>query len=617
MQFRKDINGLRAIAVIAVVLFHFNASWMPGGFAGVDVFFVISGFLMTGMIFRGMEQENFSILKFYVSRANRIIPPLAVLCAVLLLLGYFFMTSWDYKTLGRDVSTSMSFVSSVMFSLRGGYFEAGDNFLLHTWSLSTEWQFYIIYPLILIGLKKTTSISSIKKIVVIACILGFIYSIYSTFKWPNASYYLLPSRAWEMLIGGVAYLYPFTLKNKKKELLEWTGIAMVAGSYFLISEDNLWPGYLAIFPVLGVYFIIQAQINNSLITSNIFFQKIGAWSYSIYLWHWPIAVSFSYYGIDEKYKALGILLSVFIGFLSFTYIEGTRIKVTVPMRALTAYALLIVCLGSFGAYIFKTQGISFRVNLASNSLIHGGTADDYIIHEGLSLLNTKKTYDYLLIGDSNANHYVRGILHKGTKVKNSWYATCMSFPRSMNTRDGFYSTWKSDCKNNYKIGLDESKDIIIAQSWAKSGEAPLECTTDKCTLKGDYFVDLRAQLSDLLDIYGGGEKSIYIIGQLPKPINNKIMTCLKSEHIFGLSFNCEHNAEPDHIGKDINTILSSVASNYHNVFFIDPFDAICNDGLCSYSKNNKSIFMPDGSHLSGYGSEVMWDYIMEKIDTQQ
>ena len=113
-SFRQDINGLRAIAVIAVVLFHFNASWMPGGFAGVDVFFVISGFLMTGIIFRGIEQENFSILKFYVARANRIIPALAVLCLVLLVFGWFYLTPLDYKALGKHAASSVAFLSNII-----------------------------------------------------------------------------------------------------------------------------------------------------------------------------------------------------------------------------------------------------------------------------------------------------------------------------------------------------------------------------------------------------------------------------------------------------------------------------------------------------------------------
>jgi len=134
MKFRKDINGLRAIAVIAVVLFHFNESWLPGGFAGVDVFFVISGFLMTGIILKGIEQENFSILKFYVARANRIIPALAVLCSVLLLFGWFYLGPVEYRALGKHVTSSMGFLSNMVYFLESGYFDAASHgkWLLHT-----------------------------------------------------------------------------------------------------------------------------------------------------------------------------------------------------------------------------------------------------------------------------------------------------------------------------------------------------------------------------------------------------------------------------------------------------------------------------------------------------
>jgi peptidoglycan/LPS O-acetylase OafA/YrhL len=135
MQFRKDINGLRAIAVIAVVLFHFNAAWMPGGFAGVDVFFVISGFLMTGIIFKGLEQKSFSILKFYVARANRIVPALAVLCLALLVFGWFYLTPLDYRALGKHVGGSMVFLSNIMYWKEAGYFDTASHgkWLLHTW----------------------------------------------------------------------------------------------------------------------------------------------------------------------------------------------------------------------------------------------------------------------------------------------------------------------------------------------------------------------------------------------------------------------------------------------------------------------------------------------------
>jgi len=332
MKFRKDINGLRAFAVIGVLLFHFNASWMPGGFAGVDVFFVISGFLMTGIIFRGIEQEKFSILNFYVARANRIIPALALLCLVLLVFGWFYLTPLEYRALGKHAASSVGFLSNFVYWSEAGYFDAAshEKWLLHTWTLSVEWQFYIIYPLILVAMRKFLSIKTMKLTILMATILAFIFCVYSTYKWPNASYFLLSARAWEMLIGGVAYLYPFTLQEKKKKFVEVIGLALVIGSYFLISAENAWPGYLALFPVVGSFLIIQAQRNNSIMTSNIVFQKIGTWSYSIYLWHWPLVVIIYTFTLPEYYIYLGMALSILLGFLSYKYIEKINFPRSFP-----------------------------------------------------------------------------------------------------------------------------------------------------------------------------------------------------------------------------------------------------------------------------------------------
>lgn len=328
MEFRKDINGLRAFAVIGVLLFHFNASWMPGGFAGVDVFFVISGFLMTGIIFRGIEQEKFSILNFYVARANRIIPALALLCLVLLVFGWFYLTPIEYKALGKHAASSVGFLSNFTYWAEAGYFDAAshEKWLLHTWSLSVEWQFYIIYPLILVAMRKLLSIKTMKSMLIVCTVLGFIFCVIASYKWPSASYYLLPTRAWEMMIGGVACLYPFKLKEDRKKIVEWTGLVLIIGSYFLISSENAWPGYLALFPVMGSFLLIQAQRNDSIITGNIIFQKIGSWSYSIYLWHWPFVVIIYTFSLPQYYIYLGIVLSILLGFLSYKYVEKIKFR---------------------------------------------------------------------------------------------------------------------------------------------------------------------------------------------------------------------------------------------------------------------------------------------------
>ncbi len=189
------------------------------------------------------------------------------------------------------------------------------------WSLSVEWQFYILYPLVLVAMRKFMSIKTMKLLLLVGTGLGFVLCIIATYKWPNPSYYLLPTRAWEMMLGGVAYLYPLTLQESRKKIIEFVGLFLIIGSYFLISSENLWPGYLAIFPVLGAFLLIQANRNNSIVTNNLVFQKLGTWSYSIYLWHWPIVVTIYIFSLSELYTYLGILLSIFLGFLSYQYIE--------------------------------------------------------------------------------------------------------------------------------------------------------------------------------------------------------------------------------------------------------------------------------------------------------
>ena len=370
-SFRQDINGLRAIAVIAVVLFHFNASWMPGGFAGVDVFFVISGFLMTGIIFRGIEQENFSILKFYVARANRIIPALAVLCLVLLVFGWFYLTPLDYKALGKHAASSVAFLSNIIYWRESGYFDAAshEKWLLHTWSLSVEWQFYIIYPLVLVAMRKFMSIKTMKFLLLVGTVLGFVFCVIATYKWPNPSYYLLPTRAWEMMLGGIAYLYPLTLSENRKKLFGWTGLGLIIGSYFLISSENPWPGYLAIFPVIGTFLVIQAHRNNSIITNNLVFQKLGTWSYSIYLWHWPLVVIIYTFSLPDYYIYLGISLSIFLGFLSYQYIE--KIKFSSYQEWRNTYRIKPFYISLFlivlGVLIYSFNGFNINMRQGASS----------------------------------------------------------------------------------------------------------------------------------------------------------------------------------------------------------------------------------------------------------
>ncbi len=396
------------------------------------------------------------------------------------------------------------------------------------------------------------------------------------------------------------------------------GITLIIGTYFLISENHAWPGYLAAIPVLGTWLVIQSNVEKSYITSNVYFQKLGLWSYSIYLWHWPIAVAFSYYVINEYYKIIGIIISIILGYLSFTFIEQRKSISINPKKSIAVYSLIMLSFAVGGSSLFQAQGMPISKDLTSNSLIQGGTADDYKLHYGLSLLNTDKEYDYLLIGDSHSNHYTRGILKEGSRVKSSWYPICMSFPNSMSKREGIVNSlkdgsWKEDCKKNHKLGLDNNKKIIIAQSWERPIEKSLECTSKDCNLTDNYYYDLQVQLKELIELYGK-EKRIYIIGQLPIPEEKEITRCLKTRKLLGLNVDCQSTKAYPKATKKINKVLSSVASGYTNVIFINPGDAICNNHNCKYGINENAIFLED-NHLSGYGSEIIWKHIVNKIET--
>ncbi|MBB1474347.1 acyltransferase family protein [Shewanella sp. SG41-3] len=498
MQFRKDINGLRAIAVVAVVVFHFNASWMPGGFAGVDVFFVISGFLMTGIIFRGVDRREFSLIKFYIARANRIIPALAFLCLVLLAFGWYFLTSTDYMNLGKHVASSIAFISNVTYWTESSYFDSSsqEKWLLHTWSLSAEWQFYIIYPLAIVVLRKMLSDNVLKIGIVLGTVIGFLFCVVATYKWPSSAYYLLPTRTWEMMIGGVAYLYPFSLPQKRKKWLEWGGLVLIVGSYLLITKDSPWPGYLAIFPVLGSFLIIQAQRNNSFITSNIISQKLGAWSYSIYLWHWPIVVLIYYFSLKIYFVYIGILLSIFIGFLSHKYIEKQNFKKDYHrlldyLYCLPIQMLLVVMLLS--GYIYISGGIdtSFRRGASTPQAVflekyeqqHRNLDDTYWLkcnsYTSLteknelsiddSCLNENNLGGVLLWGDSHAEALSLGLRTILQPLNISFnQVTSASCRVSLNKADNLKGNIKKACDFSNQLALNSISElkprlVIIAQ----------------------------------------------------------------------------------------------------------------------------------------------------------
>jgi peptidoglycan/LPS O-acetylase OafA/YrhL len=268
MEFRNDINGLRAVSIIAVVLFHFGVPGFSGGFVGVDVFFVISGYLMTAIILKTYSNGNFSLLNFYLSRARRIIPAIFILCVTLLILSWYYILPVDYVIIAKGALASMAFVSNVVYWRESGYFDtaAQNNWFLHTWSLSVEWQFYVLYPIMLsVLLRFSRNILAVRLLLAIMCAASFVVSIVGA-RWPTASFYLLPTRAWELMAGGAVCTGNFNLPRSGmwRSSLEILGLLALALSVYLFHPGMLWPGYMAIVPVAGCALIIVAERKESI-----------------------------------------------------------------------------------------------------------------------------------------------------------------------------------------------------------------------------------------------------------------------------------------------------------------------------------------------------------------
>jgi len=372
IRFRDDINGLRALAVTAVVLFHFKLSFVPGGFAGVDVFFVISGYLMTLIITRRLEKGSFSLIGFYGDRARRIVPPLYTMIFSLFVFGYVFIDPYSYQKLGSTGISALLFFSNFRFWEATGYFDAksATKWLLHTWSLSVEWQFYLLYPIILMGLTRFLK-AQIWRLAVLwlLAILSLLASIDWSATHPASTFYLLPFRAWEMLAGGlVALQFDSAPQDKRVSyLLLVSGLALIAFAFLTFDEHQAWPSYLAAIPVFGTCLVIVARQTGSALFANPVTRFLGEWSYAIYLWHWPVAVATHYFDFQgfESFRVAGhvFILAAVIALVIILAAKARKWLATDtrPAFSWAAGASLTILTVMFAILIASSDGLPGRI----------------------------------------------------------------------------------------------------------------------------------------------------------------------------------------------------------------------------------------------------------------
>ena len=331
MKYRPELDGLRAIAVIGVILFHMELEYIQGGFVGVDVFFVISGYLITSIILKEYNNSTFTLLNFWLRRIRRILPALSIMILTTLIISNFLLYRNEHKFLGIHALTSMFSIANIqMWLLSNEYWgpRADSLHLLHTWSLSVEEQFYFIYPIMcLFFLKKSQKYLAF--ITTVSSLLGFILFSYFSPKHPNAAFYLMPSRFWELLIGCSLALYQPAISYflnrwyKFSIFLTWLGLALILCSFSFITVRN-GINWLILFPILGTsIFIACSNHVTSLpinLLSNKLFTFIGKISYSLYLWHWPILLFHNDFRTETSFLFC-ISLIVVLSILSYYLVE--------------------------------------------------------------------------------------------------------------------------------------------------------------------------------------------------------------------------------------------------------------------------------------------------------
>lgn len=626
LDYRADIDGLRAIAVLAVVLFHIDPDWVPGGFAGVDIFFVISGFIITRLIAHDLAAGTFSLTNFYLRRVKRIAPVLMAVIAVTLIAGQFVLIPEHLEELAQSAVASVLSAANIFFTygVDTGYF-ADDNTtrpLLHLWSLGVEEQFYLVWPVIVSAALMRFSLSRVLIVTAAAFVVFLALSETLAQAAPVFAYYMLPSRAFQLLAGAFLALLCVRAGHELSRhaiglnIAGMAGVLAVVWSLAFIGEGKIFPGINALPATLGAALIILSGIRNDGLVARILSLRplvsIGTISYSLYLWHWPIVAYLHYASVPltlpVKLAALAVMFA--LSAASFRLIEAPCRKSVLPARTILkrqlvmpASALCAIC-----ALFIVTQGYGVRVldrayvEKASKLAADIKPAHDYgyicqrdhltasDMTDRRCIINSTGEPDVLLWGDSNAAHYA-GLIgelarKEGVGFRNIAHAACSpaaDAPLKSNPRR--FGAECIDSRNLVRAHLDRYSTIIIAGAW--SVYRPHE---DLYSAMRNLILELRAK-----------GKTVVILGEVVRfPDFDRY--CKIKELM--LPLDCQAKGMRERRPKQrVNEALRALAIE-KGAHYVDFNDLICPNGSCSAYHRDEALYY-DESHLSMSGSRTL------------
>lgn len=621
MHYRPEIDGLRALAVVPVLLFHAGLGGLDGGFAGVDVFFVISGFLITSIIHREIREGSFSIVSFYERRARRLAPALLLVCAVCIPFAVMWMLPQELNNFGKSLYAVNLFASNFLFWDQTGYFAPSTELmpLLHTWSLAVEEQFYVVFPLLLLALRRFST-ATVLKVVVASVVLSFAAAQVLAFVDPAANFYLLPSRFWELGVGALLALGAvdrLPLAKGGRDVLAGLGFLAIIGSYILVEQSPAYPGWATVPVVVGTALVLAFARGDTLVGRLLSMRPlvaIGLISYSLYLWHQPVFAFARLRAIDAippaGYVAL-IALCVVLAVLSWRFVEQPfRQRARVGRGAVfgsTLAAGAVALVIGFG--LDGSDGLASRNReLARLTEPSVGISKDCDAVVDLKCA-TGPAPEIAVWGDSFARHLVDGIIASKPDVRLVQLTknNCGPFLDLAPVVPRLGRQWPQACAQHN----EEVKRFLLANRSIRyvvlSSPLSQYLIEDKVLVDGvrempsEIETLTRSFRATLAWLEANGFETVFVA---PPPQNGRDTgLCVARARLFGEPIErCELPLrEVQSNDKDVLSVLADIADEYPVVSFMD---YLCDEDSCKVEDKGVALF-EDHGHFSAEGSRQM------------
>ena len=620
LSYRPDIDGLRALAVLPVVLFHLGSGGLvDGGFAGVDVFFVISGYLITTIIQRDLIRGCFTLSGFYERRILRIFPALFTVLAVSLILAWFTLLPQDFEYFGRTLTATASFSSNILFWLNSGYFAPDSEFivLLHTWSLAVEEQFYIFFPLILLALARKAPHTRILFLSILF-LISLALALWVIEAARSFAFYSLPTRAWELIAGSLLALVTLpSLQARTMHILSLTGPVFIMLAVVGYNDGTQFPGAPALLPVVGALLVIYTGQHGLFagqrmlsLKPAVFFGKI---SYSLYLWHWPVIVFFKYgtsWELTSLWQIVLLCLCIVLAYLSWRFIEQPARKQEMLRGSKLLFSALLCCVffAVIGAIITSKKGVPERF-LAD--LVKLSTPEPQPELQKISDLNTKgyksvignldAEASFVVWGDSHAHAPASGFneLAKERKTKGYIIGFQSCFPSVKPI-----PAMEDECNEINRTHLQfldrhkEIKTVVLVARWDAYYERMNKTLEENEETHDRPFEYYAAATIDYFN--SQGRKVVFITEVPPAPAQSIRLYLIRQKRYnrdFALHMPLARFTDAQ---KNIDEALRRVREKY-SFTVIEPHKTMCEGGSCPLMGEGRSYYQDD-DHISPYGS---------------